>query len=233
MLITFSGLDGSGKSTLIAHIQGQLEMRGHRVQVMTMYDHLSFYAKIRALRESIIHRGDRCAAVAQLTVPVTESFQINPNDPKTDVSDKKGFLRRIFYRIIRGQSARRAALFLDLLVLWAYRFLEEFRRGSIFITDRYLYDSLADVADLESKKWSFIRFFLKFVPVPDLPVLVDVPAEMAFARKPEYPLAYSQWRREAYRTIYGWVPRGLVLDNTDLRQAQLRLERAVSERLAQ
>ena len=50
MLITFSGLDGAGKSTLIYDLKTSLEKKGRRVEVLNMYDHVGLYAFMRFVR---------------------------------------------------------------------------------------------------------------------------------------------------------------------------------------
>ena len=52
-VVTFSGLDGAGKSTLIGSLKVALESKGLTVRVLTMYDDLSFYAWLRFFRDGI------------------------------------------------------------------------------------------------------------------------------------------------------------------------------------
>lgn len=226
MLITFSGLDGAGKSTLIEGLKKALEARGHRVVALRMYDHIVFYSFLRNMRDGLkrilglktVNRG-----------PV--KLSANLRDPKIGVEDKEGFLARCFYRTARSQLAKRIVLFLDLLSLVLRRFYEEKLGKKILIVDRYLYDFLADVADVNGKKWSFVEFFLRLSPVPDLPVFVDVPAERAFERKQEYPLAYMEWRRGAYRRIFARVRNPLILENDDLGATSRRLAAEALQRI--
>ena len=49
--ITFSGLDGSGKSTIIKIIQNKLKDEGHQTSVYAMYDDLSFYSLLRIFEQ--------------------------------------------------------------------------------------------------------------------------------------------------------------------------------------
>src|SRR2546421_5755999 len=53
MLITFSGLDGAGKSTLVRWLQQTLEREQRRVVVFHMNDHVGVYAYLRRLREQV------------------------------------------------------------------------------------------------------------------------------------------------------------------------------------
>src|SRR5437879_5460120 len=53
MLITFSGLDGAGKSTLVRWLQQTLERQNRRVVVFHMNDHVGVYAYLRRLRNQL------------------------------------------------------------------------------------------------------------------------------------------------------------------------------------
>ena len=231
MLITFSGLDGSGKSTLIAKLVEALQSKGHRVATRTMYYDISFYSFIRRIRDQI---------KIWLRIPIANGKPatihlggINPHDPKIDASDKKGKLAKIVYRMIRSQMTRKIFLCCDLLILIAYRFKEEFLHRRILITDRYLYDSLVDVADLKGRKWFLIRLFLLISPRPLVPIFVDVSAEDAFARKGEYPVEYMKWRRNAYHQLFRMVERPVILTNDNLNTTVKNLLEAVLGRICQ
>ena len=223
MLITFSGLDGSGKSTLIEVAKAHLQSKGCRVVVLTMYDNISFYSFLRGMLGSLKKMLSGCVQTAP-SVPVEPDSGLGQpatdvedlHDPKIAVDDKKSILSKFVYRCVRSIFARRAALFLDLMVLLGYRIYIEGCKKGVLITDRYIYDTLADVSDLKSKRWSFVRVFLLITPRPDVPVFVDVLAQTAFDRKKEYPVAYMEWRRAAYQKIFGWVRDPLVIFNDDL-----------------
>lgn len=235
MLISFSGLDGAGKSTLIEGLKRALEKRGYRVIALRMYDHIVFYSFLRNLRDGMkkILGANKRNGVA----PAPRDYSLvrpsaNLRDPKIGVEDKNGFLLRCLYRIVRSQFMKRIVLFLDLISLVLRRFYEEKLRKRILIVDRYLYDFLADVADLRGKKWSFIKFFIRISPVPDLPVFVDVPAKRAFERKQEYPIAYMEWRRATYRKTFEGIKNVLILANDDLEETGRRLEAEALKRIA-
>lgn len=207
MLISFSGLDGAGKSTLIEGLWKSLQARGHAVVCLRMYDHVVFYAFLRGLRDRVGKIFGRRRAA--------------PGDPKAAT----------LYRVARSPMTKRVVLFLDLISLVARRFYEERMRKRILILDRYLYDFLADVADLKEQNWSFVSFFIRISPVPDLPVFVDVPAERAYERKREYPLAYMEWRRRTYHKIFNAVSNPLILENDDLEETRRRLEAEALKRI--
>jgi len=232
MLVSFSGLDGAGKTTLINELKRALEKQHYEVSVLTMYDDVSFYSRLRLLRDRLRGGPDTAREDASGGMQARERGCIGyRGDPRTDVSDKSGPLTRLFYGVARSLAVRKAILLLDLISLLVRRVCVEGFGGRVLIIDRYLYDSLVDVANLRDGRWLFIRLFMRLVPTPDAPVFVDVPAEQAFARKAEYPLEYMRWRRGAYRKVFTWVQRPIFLDNSDLAATVADLKTAVAERL--
>ncbi len=223
MLITFSGLDGSGKSTLIARLKEIMEGEGHRVCVRTMYFHLSLYAQIRNLRNQLLFWKDFSSNTK------LSSYNLIPNLEKPDVSDKSNHSERFIYSIFRSRFLRRLSLFGDLIIFFPYLLWKEKIQGNILLIDRYFYDSLADVVSQKNGGWRFIRFFLKLCPTPHVPVLIDVPPEVAYERKREYPLDYMKWRRNIYWGIFKHLRNPLILNNQNLECAtkQLNTERVV------
>lgn len=217
MLITFSGLDGSGKSTLISRLSEYLEGEGHQVCVRTMYFHLSLYAQIRSLRNKVFF-WKKYASPTQLS-----TYNLIPNLDKPDVSDKSTVSGRVIYGIFRSRFLRRLSLFGDLMIFHLYLLWREGIRGQTLITDRYFYDSLADVVSQNGSRWGFVRFFMKLCPMPSLPVFVDVLPEVAYERKREYPLDYLKWRRDVYKKIFDQLEDPLVLDNHNLADATKKL----------
>ncbi len=194
MLISFSGLDGAGKTTLISELKQALEQQKNEVTVLTMYDDISFYSRLRRLRGLL--RGEPAAPKGGATPDPVRTYI---GDPRTDVSDKTTPLARLVYGVARSLTVRKAVLMLDLASLMVRRLYVEGIKGRVLIIDRYMYDSLVDVADVPGQDWLFGRFFVRLAPTPDAPIFVDVPAERAFARKPEYELEYLKWRRGVYR----------------------------------
>lgn len=221
MLITFSGLDGAGKTTLINWLRCVLEEKKHAVVVLTMYDHLSLYALVRKVRDLTT------SAIRRLGPGWRRAKEL----PVSDGLESKGVINKFLYGVARSNSGRQIALFFDLLILILCRFYYEGMRKNILITDRYLYDTLVDVADSGDKRWWFIRSYLHLVPPPDIPILVDTSPEDAFSRKGEYSLEYLRRRRVAYHRVFSRVSNPLIIVNQDLRASQKMLEAAVTKKI--
>lgn len=210
MLITFSGLDGAGKTTLIAWLQRRLEHDARRpVTVLHQNDHVGLYAWARAVRDRL--RGSRYDGPPRIERRVDGVGRVR------DALLWSTTLRRIIYPI-------------DLLIFLVYRIYVEKARGRILIMDRYFYDTLVDVAD--GRSWRWLRLLARVTPRPDLSVLLVIPPEAAFARKGEYNVAYLARRDVAYRTIGRWFPDLLELPALEPEAARHRLACAMAERLA-
>lgn len=183
MLVTFSGLDGAGKSTLIRRLTQALEKGGRKVTVLTMYDHVGVYAWLRMARDKGRKSAPDADAPSAGTVVAT----------------------------LRSSKAKRVALLVDLVAFQFYRVWIELIRRRVLVVDRYFYDSLADVAD--GKDWTYVRFFLKLTPTPSVPILIDTPPEESYKRKGEYSVEHLTRRRGLYHEIFGRVNRPFIVPN--------------------
>ena len=203
MLISVSGLDGAGKTTLIASLRQGLERSGQRVTVLHMNDHVGVYAWVRALRDLLTGRHP-----AQEEAP-----------PRMDPLPTP--LGRLRDAVLWSKTTRRLLYPLDLLFFLAIRFWVEVVRRRMLIMDRYLYDRLVDVAASGPAKW--LQAFAALTPVPDVAVWLDIRPEQAFARKGEYTVPYLTRRAAAYERVFGLVPADAVLRLDTQQQTATRL----------
>ncbi len=228
MLITFSGLDGSGKSTLISKLECSLIAVNLRVRVLTMYDDVSFYAYIRNVR---IFVKKLMGIETEDTVKPLENYTTIPQDPKTGVTDKKGTFVKLLFKIARNKHVKKGVLLLDLFSLLMYRCRHEFFKKEILIIDRYLYDSIVDAIDLDKKNHFSSKLFTRLAPEPDIPFLIDVPEGEAFRRKQEFPINYMKWRRATYKMVFGWIKDPVIMKNDNLAEAISEMNTIVYNRL--
>lgn len=175
-LISFSGIDGAGKSTQIANLRSRLEAAGLRVDLITFWDDV---AALRSLREGAsirIFRGD--GGVGSPERPI-ERRDKNVRSPlMTPI--------RLAMYLLDALSLRRIAR-------------RALRSGAdIVIFDRYLYDELANL-DLASPLIRiYIRCVMALAPRPRPGLVLDADPAQARARKPEYPLEFLQTSRNSY-----------------------------------
>ena len=206
MLITFSGLDGSGKTTLVGLLRASLERRDVRATVSHMYRDVGVYALGRALVRRL---GRRAGG--------------GTPGPSGAAGPAPG--------IIWNKSLRLLVYPLDLLLFACYRLYVEGVKRHVLIMDRYFYDTLADVSIRRGHPRA-ARILARLTPTPSVPVLLDITPAEAFARKGEHTLSFLEPRREVYRQVFPNGGRGLVLEAGREAGENLRaVESAVLERL--
>ncbi|HEV2704449.1 MAG TPA: hypothetical protein VGV59_00915 [Pyrinomonadaceae bacterium] len=215
MLITFSGLDGAGKSTLVRLLKASLERRDMPTTVSHMYRDVGVYALGRAALEKL-SRGARSARRAQAAA----------GEPS-----KSAMSRGLAPNVVWNKTLRTLVYPLDLLIFVLYRLYVEGMKGHILIMDRYFYDTLVDVS--AGRRRRIARLLARLTPTPSVPVLLDINPRQAFARKGEHSVNYLERKREAYKQVFPNGGRGLLLEGErDVRENLLAVESVVSERMA-
>ncbi len=176
-LISFSGMDGAGKSTQIETLLSTLEARGLRTRLLAFWDDVVVLARYR---EGFVHK-----------VFKSERGIGAPGKP-VNRRDKN----------VRGwhvNLARHALYLLDAINL--RRVVMNAGQCDVLIMDRYIYDELANLPLANPLTRAFIRFVAALAPKPDLACVLDADPEAARARKPEYPLEFLLTCRDSYQRL--------------------------------
>jgi thymidylate kinase len=177
LLISFSGVDGSGKSTQIENLRSALEAAGLRTQLITFWDDVVVGVKYR---EGFVHK-----------VYKSERGIGAPGKPvKRRDKNMRGWhltLARHFLYLLDALNLRRII-----------RSEMRHPRADVILCDRYIYDELSNL-NLENKlSRRFVRLIARLVPLPDLAFLLDADPVAAYARKPEYPVEFMKKCRRSY-----------------------------------
>jgi thymidylate kinase len=176
VLITFSGMDGAGKSTQIENLCAWLEARGHSVRRLAFWDDAVVLCR---WREGFVHK-----------VFKSERGIGAPGKPvrRRDKNVRKWYLTPI----------RLALYLLDAINL--RRVVARARRSGagFIIMDRYIYDELANLWPHTVLTGLFVRAIGALAPAPEIAFLLDADPEAAAARKPEYPVEFMGRCRQAY-----------------------------------
>jgi thymidylate kinase len=174
--VSFSGIDGSGKSTQIDALCVQLQANGLRVRVIRFWDDI---ARLTGLREATGHRifkGDKGIG--------TPSAPINRRD------------KNVRSRLMTGT---RLALYLIDAISLRVAVRNALRSEvDLVIFDRYIYDELANLPLDNRVIQMYVRLIVKLVPKPDISYFLDADPVKARARKPEYPLEFLYVNRQTY-----------------------------------
>ena len=175
-LVSFSGLDGSGKSTQIANLRESLDAAGARTVELAFWDDVVVGKRFR---EGFVHKA--------------YGSQRGVGEPGKPVERRDKNVRKWYLSIARHGLYLLDAIHLCEVVARARR-----RRPDVIVMDRYVYDELANLPLNNPLTRLFVRLVDALVPRPDVAYLLDADVEAARERKPEYPLEFMHQARAAY-----------------------------------
>ena len=183
-LVSFSGLDGAGKTTQIENLRAYLEARGLRTDLLAFWDNVVVLARYR---EGFVHK-------------VFKSERgIGAPDKPVNRRDKN--VRGWHVNLARHGLYLLDALNLRRVIARARPPDAGDRTPDVIILDRNIHDELANLPLENPLTQSFVRFVAAVAPKPDIAFLLDASPDAARARKPEYPLAYLIESRERYHRL--------------------------------
>jgi thymidylate kinase len=175
-LVTFSGIDGSGKSTQIEALRVLLTEMGLRVVLVTFWDDVAKLKGIREVSGHTLFKGEK--GVGSPTRPINRRDKNVRSWYMTPVRFCLYFVDAISLRVVVKRALRADA--------------------EVVIFDRYHYDELANLELRGRIARAYARFLLRLVPQPDISFLLDADPMQARARKPEYPVDFLHSNRAAY-----------------------------------
>jgi thymidylate kinase len=197
LLVSFSGIDGAGKSTQIEVLSARLAEEGLRVRLIRFWDDV---ARLKGIRETSGHRifkGDQGIG--------SRSAPINRRDK--NVQSWAMTCIRFFLYFADALSVRQ-------VVRKAVRSDDD-----VVIFDRYTWDELANLNLRNPIARAYIRMLAAFVPKPHVSYLLDADPLQARSRKPEYPLDFLHANREAYLSLARHIPGFTVIPPTTIPEA--------------
>ena len=177
--LSFSGIDGAGKSTQIQALRGSLTELGLRVRIIPFWDQIASLTRLRENAGHNIFKGDKGIG--------TPSAPVERRDKNVRTWPMTCF--RLFLYLLDVFSTRRATR----------RLLSS--DFDIIIFDRYIYDELANLNLRNPLVRAYTRLILKLVPSLDVSYLLDADPVEARARKPEYPIEFIHINRQSYKDL--------------------------------
>lgn len=178
-LVSFSGIDGAGKSTQIEALHRRLEEARLQVRVLTFWDDVACFTGMRESAGHTIFKGEK--GVGRPDAPVN----------RRDKNIRSPLMTAL----------RWALYFADALSL--RRTVKEAVASGVdfVICDRYAWDELVNLSLRHWRARAYARFILRIVPRPDVSYFLDADPIQARSRKPEYPLDFLYSCRESYLTL--------------------------------
>src|SRR6202023_3842270 len=181
--VSFSGMDGAGKSTQIHNLKTRLSEAGVRVSLITFWDDVARLTHLREVSGHTLFKGEK--GVGSPTKPINRRDKNVRSWPMT--------LVRYFLYLVDAVSLR-------MVVKKALQSDADF-----IIFDRYAYDELANLTLSDPLARAYVRLIMKIVPRPHVSYLLDADPLEARSRKPEYPLDFLFLCRASYSTLSSLV----------------------------
>jgi thymidylate kinase len=176
ILVSFSGMDGAGKSTQIDNLRSIAESQGLKVAVLTFWDNVVMLSRYR---EGFVRK-----------VFKSESGVGEPGKP---VNRRDKNVRGWHMNLVRHGLYAFDAVHLPMVIARARN-----SGADVIIMDRYIHDELANLPLKNPFTRAYVRTVANLVPRPDIAFVLDAEPELAYTRKPEYPLDFLRKVRAAY-----------------------------------
>jgi thymidylate kinase len=216
LLVSFSGVDGSGKSTQIDNLRTFIDSLGYSSTLLAFWDNVVVCTRYR---EGFVHK-----------VYGSEKGIGAPDKP-VDRRDKN--VRKWYLTLVRHGLYLIDAIHLGIVIRRARRCgagaLARQGRSSapdVIIMDRYIYDELANLPLHNPLTRLFVRIVNAFVPRPDVAYLLDADPEAARARKPEYPVDFMRECRRSYFQLASILHYMKIIPPLPLPEAKREVENA-------
>lgn len=181
-LITTTGIDGAGKSTLAKNVRDELQARGYdAVYAYGRFLPLLSYPVMELGRRTVLSSSD-----------IEEDYTQHQSNKKSLF--ETSLLRRGYEMLVMADYAPQ---------LFARVILPLYQHDYV-VCDRYFYDTLltdlsGDVVTSPQEAIDRYRLYSKVIPKPDFEFYVQIPPEVSMERKDDVPdIGYVRDRKEFY-----------------------------------
>lgn len=193
VLVSFSGIDGAGKTTQINNLVAWLGDAGLSVRLINFWDDV---AALKPLRERVGHavfRGEKGVGA-----------------PGKPVKRRDKNICAWYMLPVRLWLCLLDTLSLGLVVSK----IRQRPDADVVVFDRYIYDQLANL-DMSSRVARIYLWLLhRLVYHPDIAYLLDADPVLARDRKPEYPIEFLHYNRASYLALSDLVGMNVIPSGT-------------------
>lgn len=211
--VSFSGIDGAGKSTQIEQLTAFLREAGFRVEVLRFWDDIAVLGRLRELSTHTIFKSE--GGVGTPERPVN----------RRDKNVTSWYMAPVRYFLYSLDAAYLA------FVMAKMRMAHRKNSNHFVVFDRYLYDELANLPLQGILTRLYVRTLLAFAPRPDVIYLLDSDPVQARARKPEYPLDFLHKNRAAYLNLAKLIGDVVIVPPLSVREAAATITNAAAKLL--
>jgi thymidylate kinase len=209
IVVSFSGIDGAGKSTQIEMLRSSITEAGFGSFVITFWDDVAMLSGFRELCSHLVFAGDK--GVGSPEHPIQRRDK--------NVSSWPTMVMRLLFYLFDAANL-------------TYQFAKAKRSNAdVVIFDRYIYD---EFANLPLHQW-FVRFYIrmmmKLVPKPDVAYIIDADPAQARLRKPEYPYEFLQRNRASYLELNGIDAAITIIAPSSIKEAHCQVIATLADKL--
>lgn len=217
-MISFMGLDGSGKSTSIDYAYEQLKKRGYKVEIVRVAYVIVVLRGIIKLGKKILMKKDSDPFSGDYRAYL-ESLRKNAN---------KGGVYKIFSFL--------TTIEFKLQILFLIRFKR--MMGTTLLVDRYIYDNVVTYAANLDKDEEYMEKTMngkwKNAPRPDKIIYIKTPVDVCCSRKDDIPdPLYLEIRKPRYEKIADMYDATVIAGDQDKQKMLDQVMEAIDEVLVE
>jgi thymidylate kinase len=175
-VVSFSGIDGAGKSTQIDIFCTRLREAALHIRMLAFWDDVAALTSFRQFTSHTLFRSEK--GVGAPGQPVN----------RRDKNIQSWYMTPVRFLLY----------LLDGLSLCITVARARASHADVVVFDRYLYDELANLPLDRVIPRAYVRLLLRICPRPDIAYWIDADPAAARERKPEYPLEFLHRSRNSY-----------------------------------